>query len=285
MIKGCKSKEFNYIFENDKLIIKFKIANINLCINGLSKIKLCSNVWTRFLNNNSIQENIIINIISRKSIDYQIESYHVSKCYEQVFRYKSEVFLANNEMSECTILSCRDMANFMILLNHIFYANAIRQNIVQFHSSLVQWQNHGIMFIGPSGIGKTTQAELWQRYQNADIINGDLVFIQKKEEEFLGWGSPWHGSSPYCLNQSVPVNAIIVLKQGAENKIRKLNGLEMVSEVGKNLFYPKWVDKGMEMALDILDQLLQRIPVYELTNKADEDSVLMVKQVVFDEKN
>lgn len=87
------------------------------------------------------------------------------------------------------------------------------------------------------------------------------------------------------MNQSVPVNAIIVLKQGAENKIRKLNGLEMVSEVGKNLFYPKWVDHGTEMALDILNHLLTHVPVYELTNKADEDSVLMVKQVVFDEKN
>lgn len=173
----------------------------------------------------------------------------------------------------------------MILLNHIFYANAIRRNIVQFHSSLVQWQNHGIMFVGPSGIGKTTQAELWERFQNAEIINGDLVFVQKKSDEFLGWGSPWHGSSPYCLNRNVHINAIIVLKQGNENKIRKLSGLEMVSEVGKNLFYPKWVDEGMEMALDILDHLLTHVPVYELTNKADEDSVLMVKQVVFDEKN
>ena len=257
-----------------------RIANININIDGLPynwHKKHIIQCFTDKGNDNEVE----IHLQNYEAIDYQIERYHVSKYYEQVYRYESEVFLANNEMSECTILSCRDMANFMILLNHIFYANAIRQNIVQFHSSLVQWQYHGIMFIGPSGIGKTTQAELWQRYQNADIINGDLVFVQKKEEEFLGWGSPWHGSSPYCLNQSVPVNAIIVLKQGAENKIRKLNGLEMVSEVGKNLFYPKWVDHGTEMALDILDQLLQKIPVYELTNKADEESVQIVKQEIF----
>lgn len=257
--------------------MKINIVEIVIKLDGFIKEK----ELFQFFEKRNIDYDIKINESVIQSIDYQIERYHVSKCYEQIYRYESEVFLANNEMSECTILSCRDMANFMILLNHIFYANAIKRNIVQFHSSLVQWQNHGIMFIGPSGIGKTTQAELWERYQNADIINGDLVFVQKKEEEFLGWGSPWHGSSPYCLNQSVLVNAIIVLKQGAENKIRKLNGLEMVSEVGKNLFYPKWVDHGTEMALDILDQLLQKIPVYEFTNKADVESVQIVKQEIF----
>ena len=265
--------------------MNYNIADINICINGLVKKELSIEIWSQFLSNNIFQDNVVINVVSRKSIDYQIERYFISEYYEQVFRYEAEVFLANKDMSVCTVLNCSNMGNFMILINHIFYANAIRKNIVQLHSSLIEYKNSGIMFVGPSGVGKTTQAELWEKYQNADIINGDLVFVQKKGEEFLGWGSPCHGSSPYCLNRSIPVNAIIVLKQGKENKIRRLTGLEMVSEVGKNLFYPKWVNKGTEMALDILDQLLQRIPIYELVNKADEDSVLMVKQVVFDEKN
>ena len=264
--------------------MKIRIVKININIDGLPYIWKKEHIINCFVNKKKDYE-VDIRFQNCESIDYQIERYIVSNHYTQIFRYKSDIFLANKDMSKCTILSCRDMANFMILLNHIFYANAIRQNIVQFHSSLVQWQNHGIMFVGPSGIGKTTQAELWERFQNAEIINGDLVFVQKKSDEFLGWGSPWHGSSPYCLNRNVHINAIIVLKQGNENKIRKLSGLEMVSEVGKNLFYPKWVDEGMEMALDILDHLLTHVPVYELTNKADEDSVLMVKQVVFDEKN
>lgn len=171
--------------------MKVKIANININIDGLSYIWKKDHVINSFADKNNEYE-VNIRLQNYESRDYQIERYLVCDYCEQVFRYESEVFLANKDMSECTVLECHNMANFMILLNHIFYANAIRQNIVQFHSSLVQWQYHGIMFIGPSGIGKTTQAELWQRYQNADIINGDLVFVQKKEEEFLGWGSPWH---------------------------------------------------------------------------------------------
>ena len=66
------------------------------------------------------------------------------------------------------------------------------------------------MFLGPSGIGKTTQAELWHTYRDAVIINGDIVFVQETEGNFLGWGTPWHGSSPYCENASVPVDALII---------------------------------------------------------------------------
>ena len=46
-----------------------------------------------------------------------------------------------------------------------------------------------------------------------------------------------------------------------------------------------WIEDGMDLCLETLDHLLTHVPVYELVNKADEDSVLMVKQVVFDEKN
>lgn len=260
--------------------MNYNIANINININGLSKQEINNEMLRKFLNNNVFEYDVVVNVIYHESRDYQIERYLVCDYYEQVFRYESEVFLANKDMSECTVLECYNMANFMILLNHIFYSNAIRYHMIQFHSSLVQWQDHGIMFIGPSGIGKTTQAELWEKYQNSEIINGDLVFVQKKDDDFLGWGTPWHGSSPYCLNKSVSISAIIVLKQDKENKIRRLNGLEMVSEVGKNLFYPQWVDKGTEMALDILNQLLQKVPVYELTNRADKESVELVKQEI-----
>ena len=137
------------------------------------------------------------------------------------------------------------------------------------------------MFLGPSGIGKTTQAELWNRYRDALIINGDVVFVQETEETFLGWGTPWHGSSPYCENTSVPVHAMIVLKQAPENSIRERTGFEKVSEVSNSVFYPRWLENGMELCLETLDHLLSKIPVYELSCRPDEDAVRLVEETVF----
>ena len=137
------------------------------------------------------------------------------------------------------------------------------------------------MFLGPSGIGKTTQAELWNRYRDALIINGDVVFVQETEETFLGWGTPWHGSSPYCENTNVPVEALIVLKQAPENSIRELTGFEKVTAVSESVFYPRWLEGGMELCLETLDHLLSALSVYELSCRPDEGAVELVERTVF----
>ena len=47
------------------------------------------------------------------------------------------------------------------------------------HSSyIVTRQEQGILFSGPSGIGKSTQAALWQRYAGAEIVNGDRALVR-----------------------------------------------------------------------------------------------------------
>ena len=170
---------------------------------------------------------------------------------------------------------------FDIILLQIFYTHAVQRHMIQLHSSLISTNGRGLMFLGPSGIGKTTQAELWNKYRDALIINGDIVFVQETEDAFLGWGTPWHGSSPYCENTSVPVHAMIVLKQAPENSIRELMGFEKVSEVSNSVFYPRWLENGMELCLETLDHLLSKIPVYELSCRPDEDAVRLVEETVF----
>ena len=168
-----------------------------------------------------------------------------------------------------------------ILLGYLFYTHAVQRHMIQLHSSLISNNGRGLMFLGPSGIGKTTQAELWNKYRDALIINGDIVFVQETKDAFLGWGTPWHGSSPYCENTSVPVHAMIVLKQAPENSIRELTGFEKVSEVSNSVFYPRWLENGMELCLETLDHLLSKIPVYELSCRPDEDAVRLVEETVF----
>ena len=168
-----------------------------------------------------------------------------------------------------------------ILLLQIYRFHATKNAIIQIHSSLISYQGHGLMFLGPSGIGKTTQAELWNQYRDALIINGDVVFVQETPDAFLGWGTPWHGSSPYCENTSVPVKALIVLKQAPENSIRELTGFEKVTAVSNNVFYPRWLENGMELCLETLNHLLSALPVYELSCRPDEEAVKLTEETIF----
>ena len=47
------------------------------------------------------------------------------------------------------------------------------------HSAyIVTRRGEGILFSGPSGIGKSTQAALWQRYGAAQTVNGDRALVR-----------------------------------------------------------------------------------------------------------
>lgn len=149
------------------------------------------------------------------------------------------------------------------------------------HSSLVDYRGKGVLFVGPSGIGKTTQAELWMKYRDAIIINGDMALVREKNREFIGYGCPWHGSSPYCENRQVSLSGIVVLEQAEENSLEQLHGVTMIERMMCNIFLPHWYQKGAERAMETVDHLLSTVPVYLLKCRPDEGAVTMVERALF----
>lgn len=162
-----------------------------------------------------------------------------------------------------------------------FYSYASLRGALLMHASAVCLNDKAIVFTASSGVGKTTQAELWQKYRNATVINGDKVFLTKESEKIVAWGSPWNGSSPYAENIGAETAAIIVLEQAEENSIRKLQGMEMLEKLLPHVFFPNWDANCERAVLGLLDELLARTDVYLLCCCPDEDAVALVEKTVF----
>lgn len=240
------------------------------------------NIWEKFETGtkSSFSEIRIETGAQKQEIYYGIQKYRAENI-SMVFRIESDVLLVSQDWSYGKILPLENPRNLQAFLIQLFYTHALKRQMIEIHSALIKSKEKGILFLGPSGIGKTTQAELWRDCRGAEIINGDIVFVQETEQGFLGWGTPWHGSSPYCINTNVPVTALIVLKQAKENTIRELTGFEKVSAVSNNIFYPRWLENGMELCLDVLNHLLSTVPVYELSCRPDEEAVAITEKAVF----
>lgn len=255
----------------------YEIIDIYIEVNNF-----CNEIWEKFWVKDAKKESnciVKVNKVCREIHGIVCEPVELGAF--QLARIGKDVLLVDKEWKRAQIMFPRDAERIEIFLLQIFYSLAVKRHIIQFHSSLIVHKNQGIMFLGPSGIGKTTQAELWQKYRSSLIINGDIVFVQETDSGFLGWGTPWHGSSPYCENTSVPLKAMVVLKQSDQNSIRELTGFEKVTEVSNSVFYPQWLENGMELCLETLDHLLTSIPVYELRCRPDEDAVRLTEQTIF----
>lgn len=198
--------------------------------------------------------------------------------FRHVIAAGGSVLAVSDDWRQGQILVMGETYGLQTVLDHLFYTHVVQRQVLQIHSSLIRVRNRGILFLGPSGIGKTTQAELWHTFCGAEILNGDMAFVQKIEHGFLGWGSPWHGSSHYCMNASVPLCALVVLKQDKSNHLRLLEGFEKVTEISKNIFYPMWLEGGTEQCVETLDSLLCSLPVYELSCRPEEGAVILLER-------
>lgn len=157
----------------------------------------------------------------------------------------------------------------------------IRHQALLLHSSVVKLGEHTVLFSGPSGIGKSTQAKLWETYLGAKVINGDRCVIRKKEDAFWGSGSPWSGTSGIYSNEQAPIKGIFILKQASENSVRRL-GIEAFKALYSQCIVNTWDRSFMEQLTELLTGLLEAVPVYELACRPDQEAVELAYQTLFE---
>ena len=131
-------------------------------------------------------------------------------CNVIVIKQKESVLLIESKLS-CPI-EVDDIKYLEDNLYHLCANVLLTKGVLHLHSSFVLYKDKALVFTGPSGIGKTTQAELWRDYQGALIVNGDACLLRRMEDGWHAFGTPVHGSSPYCENREAPLSALVVLK-------------------------------------------------------------------------
>lgn len=141
------------------------------------------------------------------------------------------------------------------------------------HAACIRTEFGGVLFSGPSGIGKSTQAALWQRYRGSRQINGDRPILAHAKDGWLAWGSPYAGSSNCHVNESCPVTAIIMLRQAGQCSLRRLPPSEAFRAIWPQLTMHSWDRRQIVDASALAIELTGSVPVYELSCTPNEEAV------------
>lgn len=156
-------------------------------------------------------------------------------------------------------------------------ATLLHFNAIIMHASLIRWNEQAIIFSAPSGVGKSTQAELWKQYAGADILNGDRAALRKKDGVWHGYGLPYAGTSGIYRNENAPLRAIVALRQAPENSIRKLNVSDAFRYLYPETMIHRWDAEFERMATALLLDVLNVTPVYLLSCRPDREAVELLK--------
>lgn len=156
----------------------------------------------------------------------------------------------------------------------------LRSNKLCLHASCVDTLLGGILFSGISGIGKSTQADLWCRYRSAKQINGDRPIVGKEDSGWFAWGSPYAGSSKCYVNDKCRIAAVVLLKQSASCSLRRLTQLEAFRGVWSGLTIHSWDISFVEAASNLTIDLITSVPVYEYGCTPDDLAVDFLEQAL-----
>lgn len=141
------------------------------------------------------------------------------------------------------------------------------------HCSCLRYRGQAILFSGPSGIGKSTQANLWRTYRGAEIMNGDRALLRRSAGKWIACGWPVCGSSGICRLGDAPIRSIVMLEQGARNHSERLPPVRAFSLLYGQTTINRWNPNAVTHSIDLIENLITEVPVYQLTCTPTEAAV------------
>lgn len=145
------------------------------------------------------------------------------------------------------------------------------------HAALVETQWGGLLFSGPPGIGKSTQAALWEREEGAVQLNGDRPILSRDSDGWTAWGSPYAGSSRCFVNRGVPLRAVVMLGQGPACRLTRLPLAVAFQRLYAQTTVNTWNPAYVSRVFALLTQLAEEIPVYHFICTPDRRAVACLR--------
>lgn len=138
------------------------------------------------------------------------------------------------------------------------------------HALGVADQGEGLLFIGRSGAGKTTLANLYKPYAGVTILGDERMVVTREDGRFWLSGTPWPGGGFTVSADTVPLRKVFFLQHGEQNVRISDRLINLYGLFFQQLFLPFWNGEALAFALRFAEELLSTVPAARLAFVNDE---------------
>ena len=187
------------------------------------------------------------------------------------------------ELVETSAFADLDLLRFVMWVAYSLLA--LPRGAVPVHASVAVCQGRAVLCLGESGTGKSTHTQLWCReFEHCFRLNDDSPVVCIEGDRVEAYGSPWSGKSPIFSPSHFPVAGFLRIEQRPENTIAQLKTIEAFGALQPSCPPALAHDEHMlDLIVDILGRVIQRVPVYRLGCRPDADAARLSHDTLFTE--
>ena len=214
----------------------------------------------------------------------QEEEVHIICGYDasgnDVFKFGNSLFLiCSKDYREGRVIMPKNKFKnvFNDALKMMFALATAEKDTLIIHAAVVSCEGKGYLFLGPSGTGKSTHAQLWlKHFEGTELVNDDNPVVR----DGIVYGSPWSGKTPCYRNVSYPIGGIVMLSQAPYNKIRRLSGIEAYVDLAESVGGKVWDSHIAEGLHQTMNKLASTVPMWHLECLPDEAAARLCHEKV-----
>lgn len=143
-------------------------------------------------------------------------------------------------------------------------------NGILLHANVVDYKGKALVFLGTSGTGKSTLAELYRSQRAACVLGNERVIIRKKKGRFLVYDVAWQKKNVELEHKPVELYKLFFPQTNSKNLINRKTRVEACALILDQSFHTFWNKPIMEQTLNFIDELTHEIPCYDLWFVPDE---------------